>query len=105
MYMIDLYEQYCYHRMWRRMCANFNGEEFKEDEYLEMFVDLQMDVQSHKCQLLGRLKDKMHGKISASSFRDQIKTVNGAIVHITLLSELFGDYNLAELEVVGHAEE
>ena len=40
----------------------------KIDEYLNMFVDLQIDVQSHKCPLLGRLKDKMHGKISASSF-------------------------------------
>ena len=46
------------------------GEKYpeKQDEYMQLFVDLQIDVLSHKCQLLGRLKDKMHGKISASSF-------------------------------------
>lgn len=36
----------------------------KEDEYLELFVDLQLTVQSKKCQLLTKLKDKMNRKIS-----------------------------------------
>lgn len=40
----------------------------KRDEYLNRFVDIQIDVLSHECKLLGRLKDKMHSKISASSF-------------------------------------
>lgn len=40
----------------------------KRDEYLNRFVDIQVDVLSHECKLLGRLKDKMHSKISASSF-------------------------------------
>ena len=40
----------------------------KQEEYMNLFVDLQIEVLSHKCQLLGRLKDKMHAKISASDF-------------------------------------
>lgn len=39
----------------------------KLDEYLEMFVDLQMQVHSYKCPLLNKLKDKMQAKISATS--------------------------------------
>lgn len=36
----------------------------KKQEYLELFVDLQMEVQSKTCPLLGKLKDKMNRKIS-----------------------------------------
>ncbi len=36
----------------------------KLDEYLELFVDLQMTVHSQKCPLLSKLKDKMNKKIS-----------------------------------------
>ncbi len=39
----------------------------KLDEYLELFVDLQMKVHSHKCPHLNKLKDKMQAKISATS--------------------------------------
>ncbi|MBO5384582.1 MAG: phosphotransferase [Ruminococcus sp.] len=39
-----------------------NPEKF--DEYLELFVNLQMQVHSLKCPLLSKLKDKMHKKIS-----------------------------------------
>ncbi len=38
----------------------------KKKEYLELFVDLQLEVQSHTCPMLGKLKDKMNRKISAS---------------------------------------
>ena len=38
----------------------------KKDEYLEMFVDLQMKVHAAKCPLLNKLKDKMNRKISAA---------------------------------------
>ena len=34
------------------------------DEYLNLFVDLQLDVQSKRCPMLGKLKDKMQRKIS-----------------------------------------
>jgi len=37
------------------------------DEYLELFVDLQMEVQRKTCPLLTKLKDKMHGKISQTT--------------------------------------
>ena len=36
----------------------------KKDEYLEMFVDLQMKVHAAKCPLLNKLKDKMNRKIN-----------------------------------------
>lgn len=35
----------------------------KQDEYMELFVDLQMEVHSKRCPLLGKLKDKMSRKI------------------------------------------
>lgn len=65
------------------------------DKYLEQFVDLQIDVLSHKCQLLGRLKDKMHGKISASSFPATVRydlhtTLESMPKHLKLCH---GDFN------------
>lgn len=67
----------------------------KQDDYLEMFVDLQMDVQAHKCPLLGRLKDKMHGKISASEFPATVRydlhtTLESMPKHLKLCH---GDFN------------
>ena len=38
----------------------------KKDEYLEMFVDLQIKMHSKTCPLLNKLKDKMNNKISIS---------------------------------------
>lgn len=40
----------------------------KTDEYLELFVDLQIKMSREKVPLLGHLRDKMHAKISASAF-------------------------------------
>ena len=40
----------------------------KEDEYLNYFVDLQVAMSKERVPLLGHLRDKMHAKISASSF-------------------------------------
>ena len=67
----------------------------KLDEYMETFVDLQIEVLSHKCQLLGRLKDKMHGKISASSFPATVRydlhtTLESMPKHLKLCH---GDFN------------
>ena len=39
-------------------------DEDKYDEYLNMFVDLQIKVQSMTCAGLNKLKDKMNGKIA-----------------------------------------
>ena len=40
----------------------------QEDEYLEKFVDLQLEIHSKKAPHLNKIKDKMHAKISASSY-------------------------------------
>lgn len=40
----------------------------KKDEYLEKFVDIQLEVHSKTCPLLTKLKDKMNRKISATDF-------------------------------------
>ncbi len=39
----------------------------KLDEYLELFVDIQMNIHDKKAPLLSRLKDKMNRKISGTS--------------------------------------
>lgn len=39
----------------------------KFDEYLELFVDLQMEIHSRKAPMLNKLKDKMNRKISQSN--------------------------------------
>ncbi len=39
----------------------------KEDEYLELFVDLQMSVHEKRAPLLNKLKDKMNRKINETS--------------------------------------
>ena len=38
----------------------------KKDEYLELLVNIQLEVQSKTCPLLNKLKDKMNRKISES---------------------------------------
>lgn len=45
----------------------------KEDEYLEKFVDLQMEIHSKNSPHLNKIKDKMHAKISASSYEATIR--------------------------------
>jgi thiamine kinase-like enzyme len=40
----------------------------KKDEYLELFVNLQIEMQSKNCPLLTKLKDKMNRKISMTDF-------------------------------------
>lgn len=38
----------------------------KEEDYLRFLVDLQLKMHAKTCPMLNKLKDKMHGKISAS---------------------------------------
>ena len=45
----------------------------KKDEYLEKFVDWQIEVQSKKCPLLTKLRDKMHRKIDLTNLDESIK--------------------------------
>ena len=40
----------------------------KRSEYLEMFVDIQLDIHSRRAPLLNKLHDKMNRKISESNF-------------------------------------
>jgi tRNA A-37 threonylcarbamoyl transferase component Bud32 len=40
----------------------------KLEEYLSRFVDIQLDMHARKAPLLNKIQDKMHRKISASSF-------------------------------------
>lgn len=47
--------------------------EDKKSEYLELLVDLQLEVQSKTCPLLNKLKDKMNRKISISALEDTVK--------------------------------
>ena len=43
-------------------------DEEKKNEYIELLVDLQMQVHGKKCPLLNKLKDKMNRKIADSDF-------------------------------------
>ncbi len=45
----------------------------KQDEYLELFVDLQLNVQSKESRLLNKLKDKMDRKITEADLDATIK--------------------------------
>ncbi len=45
----------------------------KKDEYLEMFVDLQMTVHSQSCPMLSKLKEKMTRKISQADLNATIR--------------------------------
>ena len=48
----------------KTMAEMMEQEPDKYDEYLEIFVDLQIKMHAQKCPLLNKLKDKMHRKIS-----------------------------------------
>ncbi len=45
----------------------------KEDEYLEKFVELQLEIHSKNAPHLNKIKDKMHAKISASSYEATLR--------------------------------
>ena len=44
------------------------AEPEKADEYMELFVDLQLDVHAQSCPHLNKLRDKLVGKIAESEF-------------------------------------
>ena len=48
-------------------------DEDKKSEYLELLVDLQLEVQSKTCPLLNKLKDKMNRKIAQSELEATTK--------------------------------
>lgn len=45
----------------------------KEDEYLEKFISLQLEIFTQRAPHLNKIKDKMHSKISASSYEATIR--------------------------------
>ena len=45
----------------------------RTEEYLEKFVDLQLKMHNEKVPMLSKLKEKMHGKISASGLDPSIR--------------------------------
>ena len=67
----------------------------KEDEYLELFVDTQIEIQNKSCPLLTKIHDKMNRKISESDLdattRYELHTrLNGMKKHKKVCH---GDYN------------
>ena len=59
----------------------------KEDEYLELFVDLQMKVHTKTCPLLTKLKDKMNRKISLADLVDVYTGSNGTTVDVAVSNQ------------------
>ncbi len=51
----------------KTLAAMMEAEPEKRDEYLSLFVDIQLSVQSKECALLTKLKDKMSRKIAKTS--------------------------------------
>ena len=75
----------------------------KEDEYLEMFVDLQMNVHTQKCPLLNKLKDKMNRRINETKLdattRYELHTrLEGLPKHTKLCH---GDFNPSNIIIKG----
>jgi RIO-like serine/threonine protein kinase len=73
----------------------------KKDEYLEKFVDLQLEVQSKRCPLLNKLKDKMNRKISETKLdattRYELHTrLEGMPKHVKVCH---GDFNPSNIIV------
>lgn len=78
----------------------------KEDEYLEKFVDLQIEIHSKTAPHLNKIKDKMHEKISASSYDATLRydlhnRVEGMKKHKKVLH---GDYCPANVIVTDDGE-
>ena len=73
----------------------------KKDEYLNQFVDLQLEVQSKRCPLLNKLKDKMNRKISETKLdattRYELHTrLEGMPKHVKVCH---GDFNPSNIIV------
>ncbi|MBQ6816094.1 MAG: phosphotransferase [Clostridia bacterium] len=71
----------------------------KEDEYLELFVNLQMTVHEKRSALLNKLKDKMHRKINETSLdattRYELQTrLEGMPKHVKVCH---GDFNMSNI--------
>ncbi len=78
----------------------------KEDEYLQLFVDLQMKVLSTPCSMLNKLKDKMKGKIEQTDLAEDVKyelqtRLESMPKHLCLCH---GDFNLSNIIINENGE-
>ena len=78
----------------------------KKQEYLEMFVDLQLEVLSKRCALLSKLKDKMKNKIAQTSLDETTKydlcsRLDGTPRHVKLCH---GDFNMTNIIITEEGE-
>ncbi len=78
----------------------------KLDEYLEKFVDLQLEIHSKQAPHLNKIKDKMHAKISASDYDATIRydlhnRLEGVKKHKKVLH---GDYCPSNIVVTPNGE-
>lgn len=78
----------------------------KADEYMEKFVDLQLEIHSKKSPHLNKIKDKMHAKISSSSYEATVRydlhnRLEGMKKHTKVLH---GDYCPANIIVTPENE-
>lgn len=78
----------------------------KKQEYLEMFVDLQLEVLSKRCALLSKLRDKMRNKILQTNLDETTKydlcsRLDGAPRHVKLCH---GDFNMTNIIVTEKGE-
>ncbi len=55
------------------LAALMDKDPSREDEYLNLFVDLQIEMSEKKVPFLGHLRDKLHAKISASSYPSSLR--------------------------------
>lgn len=68
----------------------------KEDEYLELFIDIQLEILSKKVPLLNRIKDKFKRKLNGTSLIDEntkyelLQRLEGMKAHTKLCH---GDFN------------
>ena len=78
----------------------------KKDEFLEKFVDLQLEVQAKNCHLLTKLRDKMNRKISETDFdattRYDLHTRLDAMPHHHKLCH--GDFNPSNIIITDDGE-
>ena len=78
----------------------------KKQEYLEMFVDLQLEVLSKRCALLSKLKDKMKNKIAQTTLDETTKydlcsRLDGTPRHVKLCH---GDFNMTNIIITEQGE-
>ena len=78
----------------------------KKDEFLEKFVDLQLEEQAKNCPLLTKLRDKMNRKISETDFdattRYDLHTRLDAMPHHHKLCH--GDFNPSNIIITDDGE-